>query len=271
MKDEVMETIIIYTLSDSVGSNPINVAKSVISQFSDLECPIRNFPFIKSDKQLLNILYLAKEKQAMVVFNFANIKRVETLEKYCDEHQIFYYNLLTPLVNEISKRIGEAPNQIAGANHQLDKEYFNRIKAMEFAVQYDDGQDSKGFLQADIVLLGISRTSKTPLSIYLANEGFKVANLPLMPESKIPKEIYEVDTKRLIGLTNDKNILMSIRQERMRSYGLSDDSVYSNRDRIEKELEYADALYKELGCFTINVANKSIEETTAIIKDYLTQ
>lgn len=266
-----MASTIIYTLSDSVGSNPINVAKSVIAQFTDFDCPIRNFPFIKSDEQLLDILYLAKEKQAMIIFNFASTDRVNTLEKYCNDNDIFHFNLLTSLVDEMSKRIDEEPNQIAGANHQLDKEYFNRIKAMEFAVQYDDGQDPKGFLEADIVLLGISRTSKTPLSIYLANEGYKVANLPLMPESKIPKEIYQVDKKCLIGLTNNKDVLMNIRQERMRAYGLSNDSIYSNRDRINKELEYANELYKKLDCFIINVANKSIEETTAIIKNYLNQ
>lgn len=261
--------LVIYTLSDSVGTNPVNVAKSVLAQFTEFECPIRNFPFVKSDDQLLDILHLANDKQAIVIFNFAKFERVKLLEEYCNENNIYYFNLLTPLTEVISKRIDQKPNQTAGANHQLDKEYFNRIKAMEFAVQYDDGQDPNGFLEANIVLLGISRTSKTPLSIFLANEGYKVANLPIMPESTIPKQLYEVDPNLIIGLTNDKDVLLNIRQERMRSYGLDANSYYSTESRIEKELEFAHDLYRELGCFTINVANKSIEETTAIIKNYL--
>lgn len=265
------QELTIYTLSDSVGNNPVSVAKSVLAQFTDLKIPIRNFPFVKSDEQLLDILHLAAKNQAIIIFNFAKVNRVQLLEDFCNEHNIFYYNLLTPLTKEISERIGQEPNQTPGANHQLDKEYFNRIKAMEFAVQFDDGQDPNGFKEADIVLLGISRTSKTPLSIYLANEGYKVANLPLMPESIVPKQIFEVDPKIIIGLTNDKDVLINIRQERMRSYGLDENTIYSTEDRVEKELSYADNLYKKLGCFTINVANKSIEETTAIIKSYLSE
>lgn len=259
----------IFTLSDSVGSNPVNVAKSALAQFDHLNCPIRNFPFIKSDEQLNDILKVAAEKKALIIFNFASIERSQNLEDYCHKAGIKCINLLTPLTNIISKRTKLKPNQIPGANHQLDKEYFNRIKAIEFAVQFDDGQDPNGFLQADIVLLGISRTSKTPLSIFLANEGYKVANLPILPESEIPKQIYEVDPSLIIGLTNDKDILLNIRQERMRSYGLDANSLYSTEDRVEKELDYAHKLYDKLGCFTINVANKSIEETTAIIKNYL--
>lgn len=259
----------IYTLSDSVGNNPVNVAKSALAQFDHIDCPIRNFPFVKSDEQLVDILDLAAEKNALVIFNFASIERSKSLEDYCSDKGIECFNLLTPLTNTISKRTNLTPNQTPGANHQLDKEYFNRIKAIEFAVQYDDGQDPSGFLQADIVLLGISRTSKTPLSIFLANEGYKVANLPVLPESQIPKQIYEVDPSLIIGLTNDKDILLNIRQERMRSYGLDANSLYSTEDRIEEELEFAHKLYDKLGCFTINVSNKSIEETTAIIKNYL--
>lgn len=259
----------IYTLSDSVGSNPVNVAKSALAQFTDYDCPIRNFSFIKSDKQLIDIVDLAAEKNAIIIFNFASIERSKRLEAYCQELEVDCFNLLTPLAELISEKTGLVPNQTPGANHQLDKEYFNRIKAMEFAVQYDDGQDPNGFLEADIVLLGISRTSKTPLSIFLANEGYKVANLPIMPESQIPSQIYEVDPSLIIGLTNDKDVLLNIRRERMRSYGLDSNSLYSTEERIEKELDYANNLYEELGCFTINVANKSIEETTAIIKKYL--
>ena len=150
-----------------------------------------------------------------------------------------------------------------------DKEYFNRIEALEFAVTYDDGKDPAGFLKADLVLLGISRTSKTPLSLFLANRGYKVANLPLVPKAQIPAEIYKVDPNKIFGLTNDPEILNGIRRERMISYGLDPDTHYSNIDNIESELNFANELYKKLGCPVINVAHKSIEETAMIITESL--
>jgi hypothetical protein len=147
----------------------------------------------------------------------------------------------------------------------LDDEYFNRISAIEFAVKYDDGKDPKGFLDADLVLLGVSRTSKTPLSMFLANKTIKVANLPIMPEASVPDEIWQVDPKKIVGLTNDAEVLNNFRKERMIAYGLSPETIYSDMDRIRAELEYAYELYNKLGCIVINVSKRSIEETAAII------
>lgn len=161
------------------------------------------------------------------------------------------------------------PDQKIGAQHSLNQKYFDRISAMEFAVMYDDGKDPKGFLEADVVLLGVSRTSKTPLSLFLANKNLKVANLPLVPETHIPKEIYEIDPKKIIGLTNDPSVLNEIRRQRMIAYGLNPDTTYSSMDSINKELESAQALYKKLGCYVINVAHRSIEETAALILEHL--
>ena len=140
---------------------------------------------------------------------------------------------------------------------------------MEFAVECDDGKNPKGFLEADILLLGVSRTSKTPLSLFLANKNLKVANLPLVPTSNLPKEVWETDPKKIIGLTNDPEILNGIRQERLRSYDLEPDSNDSDIEKIKEELTYATDLYEKLGCATINVATLSIEETAAMILNRL--
>ncbi|GAC46292.1 phosphotransferase [Pediococcus acidilactici NGRI 0510Q] len=140
---------------------------------------------------------------------------------------------------------------------------------MEFAVTYDDGKDPAGFLKADIVLLGVSRTSKTPLSLYLANKGYKVANLPLVPKTQIPEEIWQVDRDKIFGLTTTKEVLNGIRRQRMISYGLNPDSSYADMDSINKELQFADDLFKKIGCLVINTANKSIEETATIIMESL--
>ena len=180
-----------------------------------------------------------------------------------------YVDLLSGVIENIHTLTKIDPNHNIGAVHEMGKNYFDRISAMEFAVMYDDGKDPKGFLEADVVLLGVSRTSKTPLSLFLANKNLKVANLPLVPQTHIPKEIYEVDPKKIIGLTNDPSVLNEIRRQRMISYGLDPDTTYSNMDSINKELASAQALYDKLGCYVINVAHRSIEETAALILEHL--
>ena len=189
--------------------------------------------------------------------------------RFVREHHIQSVDILSPAIESIQKLTGLKPEQKIGAQHKMNQKYFDRISAMEFAVMYDDGKDPKGFLEADVVLLGVSRTSKTPLSLFLANKNLKVANLPLVPDTHIPKEIYQIDPKKIIGLTNDLSVLNEIRRERMISYGLSPDTSYSNTDAIKKELDSAQKLYDKLGCFVINVAHRSIEETAAIIMNHL--
>ena len=129
--------------------------------------------------------------------------------------------------------------------------------------------DPRGFLEADIVLLGVSRTSKTPLSLFLANKNLKVANLPIVPQAHIPKQLWEIDPKKIVGLTNDPEILNGIRKERMIAYGLNPDTAYSDLDKIKTELTFANELYEKLGCIIINVASLSIEETASMILNAL--
>jgi regulator of PEP synthase PpsR (kinase-PPPase family) len=149
--------------------------------------------------------------------------------------------------------------------YKMDDDYFERVAAIEFAVKYDDGKDLRGLKYADVVLLGISRTSKTPLSMYLSHKNVKVANVPLVPEIPVAKEIHEVPRHKLIGLTNSPEKLNEVRIERLKALGLSSNVEYANFDRILEELDYADHVYRQLGCPVINVANKAIEETASII------
>lgn len=259
----------VYVVSDSVGGTASNIARAALSQFPDMNYALKIFSFIREKDQLETILENAQDKHALILHTFVNQEMVEQLHKYCALNQLACYDILNPIIQEISKRSNRKPEQRAGAMHKLDDQYFDRIGAMEFAVKYDDGKDPKGFLEADILILGISRTSKTPLSIYLANQNYKVANLPLMPENELPEELWEVDPKKIVGLTNDEEVLKNIRRERMMSYGLSPDTPYSSTERIQKEISFAEELYEKLGCQIINVANKSIEETAAIIVNTL--
>ncbi|WP_430749915.1 pyruvate, water dikinase regulatory protein [Desemzia incerta] len=255
----------IYIVSDSVGGTANSLGKAAMSQFPSANIKLHGYPFIRGEDTLLSILEKAVAEDAMVLHTLVSDDLIKVAQDYCSKHDIYCVDLLSPIIREIQKRSGVQPANKPGALHEMDETYFDRIRAIEFAVMYDDGRDPKGFLEADIILLGISRTSKTPLSMFLANLNYKVANLPLVPESHIPEELWQVDPKKIVGLTNNLDMINSIRQERMISYGLNPETPYSNKERIERELEFSNDLYEKLGCLVINVEKRSIEETAAII------
>ncbi|MFY9902108.1 MAG: pyruvate, water dikinase regulatory protein [Trichococcus sp.] len=252
-------------ISDSVGDTARKVLQAVLAQFPSITVHMYHYPFIRKMKDLEPVLVEAKELKAFVIHTLVVEDLSEYTDSFCAAEDLPCYNILRAMVRDISEMTGQQPIRSAGALHRLDDEYFNRISAIEFAVKYDDGKDPKGFLDADLVLLGVSRTSKTPLSMFLANKTIKVANLPIMPEASVPDEIWQVDPKKIVGLTNDAEVLNNFRKERMIAYGLSPETIYSDMDRIRAELEYAYELYNKLGCIVINVSKRSIEETAAII------
>ncbi|WP_028274180.1 pyruvate, water dikinase regulatory protein [Atopococcus tabaci] len=258
-------TVRVCIISDSIGGTGIALGQAALAQFPELDAKIENFSFVRTRKNLLAILEKAARNDAIILYTLVDEELSFTAQEFCANQNLTSFDLLSPIVSKIAERAKVHPSKEVGAQHALDKQYFDRIRAIEFAVKYDDGKDPKGFLEADIVILGISRTSKTPLSVFLANKGYKVANLPLIPESTLPAELWEVDPSKIVGLISDRSILSSIRQERMRSYGLNPDNAYSSLERIDREIKYAEELYEELGCLTINVSNKSIEETSTII------
>lgn len=271
MSDETK--LIAYVVSDSIGQSAVSITRAALAKYPSLNYIIKDYTFVSEMSEIDKIINeLDLDGENTVVFHtFAGEKMARYLEEEAKSIGIECYDILTPIVHRVGEITGLTSNS-TGSNLQpaLDDQYFNRISALEFAVAHDDGKEPKGFLEADIVILGISRTSKTPLSIYLANNtNYKVANLPLMPESILPEEIWEVDSKRIIGLTNDVEVLSEIRKERMIAYGLTPETIYSDKYRIRNEIDYANDLYKKLGSKVINVANKSIEETASIIMNHL--
>lgn len=260
-----------FLISDAVGSLVQDVLQSAQVQFPDFPIHYQLFPFVQQLEDLIPILEQAKEKNVGIMATMIKKDMDNYAKSFCDKHQLFYYNILSPLITDVSSRFGCEPTQKPGIRHQLDDEYYRRIEALEFAVLNDDGQHPKRFEEADIVLLGISRTSKTPLSMYLANLGYKVANLPLVPEASLPEIIYEIDQQKIIGLTNDINVLNKFRRERLRSYGIEDVNLYSDDSRIREELDYANQIYEELKCPIINVADRSIEESATLILMFLNE
>ncbi|MCT4621864.1 MAG: kinase/pyrophosphorylase [Marinisporobacter sp.] len=261
--------LVVYVISDSIGETGEQVVKAAISQFVCKDCEIRRFPYISEEEQIIEIVNEAKNEKSMIVFTMVipNLRKVllETTKK----HQIIAVDAMTPIVEALEKALEEKPKNEPGLIRKLDEKYFKKIEAIEFAVKYDDGKDPRGLKKADIVLIGISRTSKTPLSMYLAHKNIKVANVPLVPEVPVPDELFKVSSRKIIGLTTNPIKLNEIRQERLKALGLKNEANYASMDRILKELDYAESLMKRLGCPVIDVASKAIEESAGIILEII--
>lgn len=258
-----------FIISDSVGETALNMVRAALAQFTKVDPIYYRFPFTNSDSRLDSVLKQAETERPIIIQTLVTGDLSKRVNQFAAAQNLTCYDLLSPIMQKISQLSGETPRGEAGAIHRLNDRYFDRISAMEFAVMYDDGKDPKGFLEADIVLLGVSRTSKTPLSLFLANRNLKVANLPLVPSAHIPEQIWQVDPKKIIGLTTDVAVLNNFRRERMIAYGLNPDTAYSDMNQITAELDFARQLYDKIGCYVINTAHRSIEETATLILEHM--
>ncbi|UUX34998.1 pyruvate, water dikinase regulatory protein [Fundicoccus culcitae] len=260
----------IFVISDSVGETANRLIRAALAQFPMMENPeIKNYPFIDNEEDLRGILNDALAEEAIVASTLVNPKLNQIIRDAAAEQSLRHIDFLSEMIDLIADQTGMKPIRKSGALHALDEEYFNRVAAIEFAVKYDDGKNPKGFLKSDIVLLGISRTSKTPLSMYLANKSYKVSNLPLIPEVNLAQEIWQVPSNKLFGLTASPHYIMKIRTERVKMMGMASITTYSSLDRIKAELTYSEELFSRLNATVINVENKSIEEVAQSIEQLL--
>ena len=259
---------IIYALSDSIGGTAESVIKATVSQFTETKFEVVRIPYINNKEQIDEALQEAARHQAVVCYTIVNPRLREHLADRAVELQIQVVDVLGPMLRAIQKNSGLLPKNQAGLIHALDHEYFKRVEAVEFAVKYDDGKNPLGLLKADIVIIGVSRTSKTPLSMYLAHKQLKVANVPLVPEIVPPAELFKVPHHKIIGLLLDPYKLTDIRMTRLKAMGLSEDAEYADVERITEELDYAKGIMRRVHCMIINVSNRAIEETAGIILDY---
>lgn len=258
----------IYIVSDSIGETAEYVARATAAQF-DREYEIVKFPFIRDAARIEEIVEDAEEHHSIILYTTVIEEFKDLLMKRSQELNIPCIDVMSTAMNAFQDFLDLEPKHEPGIIRRLDEKYFKKVEAIEFAVKYDDGKDPRGIKKADVVLLGVSRTSKTPLSMYLANKNLKVANVPLVPEVPVPKEVYQIPKERIIGLTTNPIKLNEIRQERLKALGLSDTATYANLDRILEELDYADRIMKEINCPIIDVATKAVEETANIILDIL--
>lgn len=261
--------ITVYVLSDSIGETGELLSRAALSQFNSGKYEVRKFPYITEEEQITEIFEEAKNEPCVFIYTIVIKELRDFIVRKAEELNILTVDLMSPALDAISNVLGYEPKRESGLIRRLDENYFKKVESVEFAVKYDDGKDSRGIKKADIVLVGISRTSKTPLSMYLAHKNYKVANMPLVPEVSPPKELFEKDNRQIIGLIASPKKLNEIRQERLKSLGLDNSASYANLDRINMELEYSRQIMEKLGCMVIDVSNKAIEETAGIIIDYM--
>ena len=262
-----MRKLTLFIVSDSVGETADLVAKAAASQFRQgLETVVmKRFSHVEDESQLKEIVYLAERQDAIIIYTLVKSSMRRNLKEECGKHRIHCIDLMGPIVDLISVELDEQPIEEPGLVRQLDEDYFKKIEAIEFAVKYDDGRDPRGILKADIVLVGVSRTSKTPLSQYLAHKRYKVANVPLVPEVDPPEELYMIDPKKCFGLVISPEKLNFIRKERLIALGLKDDANYAKLDRIETEIDHFKNVVSKIGCNVIDVTNRAVEETANVI------
>lgn len=262
--------IIVYTISDSLGETSQKLLGAASAQYPDISFLNRyNFSFVTTEEELLEILKDALKDKALVVSTLVSKQLITAAKEFSERTGLLYLDLMAPFFELIQAKAGVDPIEEPGRRHQLDRAYFDKISAIEFAVKYDDGKNPQGFLDSDILLLGVSRTSKTPVSMYLANQGYRVSNLPLIPEVPLPPILEEMDPQKMIGLVCSPETLGQIRSSRLASLGLGNETSYTNVERIEQELAYAEEIFAKYGIPVIDVTAKSVEETAFLIKEKL--
>ncbi|SNZ10948.1 hypothetical protein SAMN05421503_1911 [Terribacillus aidingensis] len=257
-----MEKPIVFVVSDSVGETAELVVKAALSQFHmDEPFELLRVPYVENTTILEETLRQASERPSIIAYTMVNPDFRSYLTNEAKAKGIACIDLMGPLMDAMADMFHQEPKLQPGLVHRLDEDYFRRIEAIEFAVRYDDGRDPRGISRADIVLIGVSRTSKTPLSQYLAHKRLKVANVPIVPEVEPPRELFQVDPAKCIGLRISPEKLNNIRKERLKALGLGDQASYANIDRINHELEHFDKIVDRIGCRVIDVSNKAVEET----------
>lgn len=256
----------LLAISDSIGETANQVAIAVSSQFNE-RIEVKRIPYVKSLEDVEEVIKSTeKYDKVIIVSTIITVNVREYLTQKAMEKNISVMNILGPIINIASTILNIQAKYNPGAMRKIDEDYFKRIEAMEFAMQYDDSKDYRGLKNADVVLIGLSRTSKTPLCMYLANKGIRSINLPLMPEIGVPNELYEVDRKKVFGLTINPLRLIEIRKKRLdKFHRIASNIDYAGDARVLEELEYADKIMRKVGCKIIDVTERAIEDTALII------
>lgn len=256
----------LFILSDATGETADKVTQAALNQFPDGKPRVRYFLKVRTVDEIDSIIAKAKAEGAFVAYTLVDTELRQRIVSLAEQEEVDTHDLIGSLIVKLSQFLGTSPVMQAGLRAGLDEKYFRRIEAVEFAVKNDDGKEPQRLHKADIILVGLSRTSKTPLSTYLAQRGYKVSNVPLVPNIPPPDELFQVDQRRVHALMIDLPILLRIRRERLKHLGMPAESTYAMRDAVAKELRWCQTFFGQNPHWPVhNVTGKAVEETAANI------
>ena len=257
----------VYQVSDSTGETLDRIFLALKAQFSNFNCKTIHYSFTRTENQIDKIIAQSKiEKNIIILYTIVDNNLSKYMAEQTKKNNIPSFEVLGSLISDFSKLLKQEASRKPSGQHTLDEEYYKRIEAVQFTISHDDGKIVSDLEKSDVVLVGISRTSKTPTSIYLANRGYKVANVPIIPNKEIPIKLIEISKKTcVIGLVCDPTRLSDVRRNRIQSMHEDRPGDYTNEKKILSELESSKKLFKEFNWPVIDVTRKSVEETAASI------
>ena len=255
----------IYLISDSTGETLDRVFLAIKAQFKNIEYDVKSYFFTRTENQVKKIMEEAKKNDnAIILYTFVDTSLARFLANKGDEKKIPCFSVLGNLIMNFSKLLNQKASHVPSGQHALNEEYYERIEAIQFTMAHDDGNLVEDIGKADLILLGVSRTSKTPTSIHLANKGYKTLNIPLVNEQSIPKSLKKnPKLSCVVGLTTEPQRLVDIRKNRMSALKEKENTNYTNISKIEKEINEAKKTFTKYKWPTIDVTRKSVEETAA--------
>jgi len=262
----------LHLVSDSTGETLDSAVKAGLAQFEGVETERHNWPLVRSEGHLDRVLDEIARVPGLVLFTLVEPRIRGRLEARCAALGLPVIAVLDPVIAALSRALGQRATARAGGQHALDEAYFRRIEAINWTMEHDDGLGTENWEAADIVLMGVSRTSKTPTSVYLANRGYKVANMPVVPERPVPEDVMHLQAPLVVGLTVQAERLVQVRRARILGadvggYG----ATYVAPDRVAQEIDHARRLFADRGWPVIDVTRRSIEETAAAVLNLLAE
>ena len=255
----------VHLLSDSTGETLEMIAKAALAQFENADVVRHFWPMVRSQAHLDRIAPELAASPGLVLYTLVNAQTRKALEEKCRQMSLPAVDALDSVTVALEAQLGQEAHGRPGRQHRMDEAYFDRVEAIQFTIAHDDGVGHENWEQADILLAGVSRSSKTPTSIYLANRGYKVANIPLVVESPPPPALYELKNPTVVGLTTAPERLVQIRRNRLLTLNEREETAYIDNERVKKEVQFARRLFSDNNWPVIDVTRRSIEETAAAI------
>ncbi len=255
----------LHLISDSTGETLSSVSRAVLSQFENVESRDFIWPLVRNKGQIDKIIESISANPGIVMYTILQDDLIDSLKKHCNHLQIPCVSVLSQAISVFSNYLGMDISNVIGRQHLLDEEYYSRVEAINYTMSHDDGQANWDLYDADVVIIGVSRTSKSPTSVYLSCRGYKTANIPFVSTQTVPESVFDLKKPLIVGLTINPEKLVQIRQSRLISIGQETKTDYIDIELVKNEVAESRKLFAKLNCPIIDVTKKSVEETAARI------